>query len=79
MNVFVAATPISGPARVSRMPSTSRAKLLPPTLQMATVCDPCCRATRAAASVSAVSPLCEISTTSGRAESIPPTFCTGGE
>ena len=54
--VFVAATPISSPARVYRTPSASRVAWLPRMLVIASTCAPRLRASRIAASVSAVSP-----------------------
>ncbi len=65
VKVFVAATPISGPARVYMTWSTSRVIAEPMTLAMATVLCPRFFASRAAAIVSSVSPLCVTSTTSG--------------
>ena len=65
VKVFVAATPISGPARVYSTASTSRVMLLPTTLVTASVRQPRRRASRAACKVSALSPLCEMSTMSG--------------
>ena len=59
-NVFVAATPISSPARVNRTASASRVAWLPMTFVMASTVAPRSRASRIAASVSAVSPDCEI-------------------
>ena len=55
-NVFVAATPISSPARVKSTPSASRVACEPMTLVTASTCAPRSRASRIAASVSAVSP-----------------------
>ena len=59
-NVFVAATPISMPARVYSTPSASRVAWAPITLVTARTRAPPCRAVRIAASVSAVSPDCEM-------------------
>ena len=64
MNAFVEATPISGPACVSSVPAASRVIIEPTTLQIASVFEPFCFASRCAASVSAVSPDCEITTVS---------------
>ena len=58
-NVFVAATPISGPACVYRMPSASRAIDEPTVFVIAMTCDCWCRACRTAWSVSIVSPDCD--------------------
>ena len=55
-NVLVAATPISIPARVYRTPSASRVACEPITLVTASTLAPRSRASRIAASVSAVSP-----------------------
>ena len=55
-NVFVAATPISRPARVNSTPSESRVACEPITLVIASTLAPRSRAMRIAASVSAVSP-----------------------
>ena len=55
-NVFVAATPTSRPARVSRTPSASRVACEPWTFVMARTWAPRSLARRIAASVSAVSP-----------------------
>ena len=55
-NVFVAATLISIPARVKRTPSASRVAWLPITFVSASTRAPRERASRIAASVSAVSP-----------------------
>ena len=46
------------------VPDASRVTIDPTTLQMASVFDPFCLASRCAASVSAVSPDCEITTVS---------------
>ncbi len=62
-NVLVAATPISSPARVKSTPSASRVACEPMTVVTASTCAPRSRASRMAASVSAVSPDCEIPTT----------------
>ena len=65
VNALVEATPISGPARVSITSSDSRTSELSGALQIAS--DeryPACLASRSAASVSAVSPDCEIVTNS---------------
>ena len=59
-NVFVAATPISRPARVYSTPSASRVACEPITLVTASTFAPRSRARRIAASVSAVSPDCEM-------------------
>jgi hypothetical protein len=56
--VLVAATPISRPARVKSTPSESRVACEPITLVMARTRAPRERASRMAASVSAVSPDC---------------------
>ena len=56
VNAFEEATPISGPACVMIVPAASRVTMEPTTLQMASVLDPFCLASRCAASVSAVSP-----------------------
>ena len=64
VNALVDATPISGPACVSSVPAASRVIIEPTTLQMASVFEPFCLASRCAASVSAVSPDCEITTVS---------------
>jgi hypothetical protein len=61
--VLVAATPISRPARVNRVPSASRVACEPITLVTASTAAPRARARRIAARVSAVSPDCEIPTT----------------
>ncbi len=67
VNAFVEATPISTPARVMYAISHSRTIALVATLQTVSVCVmPSERACFSAASVSAVSPLCEIVTTSVR-------------
>ena len=58
VKVFVAATPISSPARVRSTESASRVAWLPCMLVSATTCAPRSRASRIAASVSAVSPDC---------------------
>ena len=58
--VFVAATPISSPARVKRTPSASRVACEPITFVIASTVAPRSRASRIAASVSAVSPDCEM-------------------
>ena len=63
VNAFVEATPISVPARVSITRSDSRTIELSGTLQIVSVDTyPALRAIRNAASVSAVSPDCEIAT-----------------
>jgi len=62
-NVFVAATPISSPARVKSTPSHSRVACEPIVFVIASTVAPRSRARRIAASVSAVSPDCEIPTT----------------
>ena len=54
--VLVAATPISSPARVYSTPSASRVAWLPMMLVTASTLAPLSRASRMAASVSAVSP-----------------------
>ena len=59
-NVFVAATPISSPARVYNTPSASRVACEPMMFVIASTFAPRSRAVRIAASVSAVSPDCEI-------------------
>ncbi|MNT90764.1 hypothetical protein D3C72_2317470 [compost metagenome] len=60
---MVEATPISGPARVSRVRSDSRTSELIPTLQIARLPrKPNSLAFRSAAKVSAVSPDCEMET-----------------
>ncbi len=65
VKALVEATPISGPARVSSTSSDSRTSELSGTLQIASVDrKPALRASRSAASVSAVSPDCEIDTNS---------------
>ena len=64
VNALVEATPISGPACVISVPAASRVIMEPTTLQMASVFEPFCLASRCAASVSAVSPDCEITTVS---------------
>ena len=65
MKALVEATPISGPARVRSVSSDSRTSELSGTLQIASVeRKPALRASRSAASVSAVSPDCEIETKS---------------
>ena len=56
VNVFVAATPISSPALVSSTESASRVAWLPMMLVIASTVAPRSRASRIAASVSAVSP-----------------------
>ena len=56
MKVFVAATPISRPARVNSTPSASRVACEPITFVIASTRAPRSRASRIAASVSAVSP-----------------------
>src|ERR1700716_3205289 len=63
VNAFVEATPISGPARVSMTSSDSRTSELGGGVKMERKeRDPDCCASRSAASVSAVSPDCEIVT-----------------
>ena len=57
-NVFVAATPISRPARVKSTPSASRVACEPMMFVTASTVAPRSRARRIAASVSAVSPDC---------------------
>ena len=65
MKALVEATPISGPARVSITSSLSRTSELSGTLQIASEERyPACLASRSAASVSAVSPDCEMVTNS---------------
>ena len=65
VKALVEATPISGPARVSSTSSDSRTSELSGTLQIASVeRKPAFRARRSAASVSAVSPDCEMETKS---------------
>jgi hypothetical protein len=64
VKALVEATPISGPACVMIVPEASRVIMEPTTLQIASVFDPFCLASRCAASVSAVSPDCEITTVS---------------
>ncbi len=59
-NVFVAATPISRPARVNSTPSASRVAWEPIMFVTASTVAPRSRARRIAASVSAVSPDWEI-------------------
>ena len=59
MNAFVEATPISGPAWVSSVPSLMRVAWLPGTLQMHASSAPRSFAASIADSVSAVSPDCE--------------------
>ena len=66
VNAFVEATPISGPACVRMVPSASRVIIDPCTLQIAMGSAPSRLASRKAARVSAVSPLCVIVTTSVR-------------
>ena len=56
MKALVEATPISGPQCVYSTPSDSRAKVLPTTFTIETTRAPFSFASRAAASVSAVSP-----------------------
>ena len=70
VNAFVEATPISGPACVYTVPSASRVAMLPTTLQIAMDRAPFFRASRSAASVSAVSPDCVITTASVRLSTI---------
>ena len=65
-NVFVAATPISSPARVYSTPSASRVAWLPMTLVMARTLAPFSRASRIAARVSGVSPDWVMPTTRSR-------------
>jgi aspartyl/asparaginyl-tRNA synthetase len=60
LKAFVEATPISGPACVNTPASVSRESVEPTTLQMPSVSAPRRFASRSAAIVSAVSPLCEI-------------------
>ncbi len=60
VNALVDATPISGPACVINVPAASRVIIDPTTLQIASVFEPFNLASRCAASVSAVSPDCEI-------------------
>ncbi len=67
MNAFVEATPTSGPACVARTPSTRRAIAEPGTFTTPTVLPPSAFASLRAATVSAVSPDCEIPRTSVRA------------
>ena len=62
--VLVAATPISRPARVYRTKSASRVAWLPMMLVSASTGEPASRASRMAASVSAVSPDCVMPMTS---------------
>ena len=69
VKALVEATPISSPARVYSTPSASRAIELPTTLQMATTREPWSLAARKAASVSAVSPDCEMGTVRTRPSS----------
>ena len=65
VKALVEATPISTPARVMYASAHSRTIALVATLQTVSVCAmPSERACFSAASVSAVSPLCEIVTTS---------------
>ena len=64
VNVLVAATPISSPARVYSTPSASRASELPTMLLMANTRVPSVRTRRVAASVSAVSPDWDMGTAS---------------
>ena len=64
VNVLVAATPISSPAWVYRTASTSRVTCEPGEFVIATVRAPRSRASRSAASVSAVSPDWEMPMTS---------------
>ena len=68
-NVFVAATPISSPARVNSTPSESRVAWLPMMLVTASTFAPRSRASRIAASVSAVSPDWEMPITRSRSSS----------
>ena len=56
VNALVEATPISGPACVRIVPAASRVIIEPMTLQIASVGEPLCFASRCAAIVSAVSP-----------------------
>ncbi len=65
-NVFVAATPISSPARVNSTPSESRVAWLPWMFVIASTFAPRSRASRMAASVSAVSPDWEMPMTRSR-------------
>src|SRR5659263_741926 len=69
VKVFVAATPISGPALVYKIFSTSRESVVPTTFVMARVCHPYVFASFNAAIVSAVSPDCDIAITSVDSES----------
>ena len=62
VKALVEATPISGPACVISVPAASRVIMDPTTLQIASVFEPFCFASRCAASVSAVSPDCEMTT-----------------
>ncbi len=67
VKALVEATPISGPARVMKRSAHSRTMADSGTLQMASVFVwPSDLAWRSAASVSAVSPDCEMATTSWR-------------
>ena len=64
---------ISGPEAAqawARVPDASRGIIDPITLQMASVFEPFCRASRCAAIVSAVSPDCEITTVNVRSSTI---------
>jgi hypothetical protein len=64
VKALVEATPISGPARVTKFSAHSRTIALVATLHTVSVCGmPSARACFSAASVSAVSPLCEMVTT----------------
>ena len=72
MKAFVEATPISGPACVGKTASAIRAIWLPGALTIAAIGAPARRASESAATVSAVSPDCEMpivsvrSSTTGR-------------
>ena len=63
VNAFVEATPISGPAWMYTPPSDSRAIVEPTTFTTPSARAPRRRASRIAASVSSVSPDCEITST----------------
>ena len=60
MKAFVEATPISGPACVANTASAMRAIWLPGAFTMAAIGEPARRASDSAATVSAVSPDCEM-------------------
>ena len=70
VKALVEATPISGPAWVRMVPLASRVIIEPTTLQIASVFEPFCLASRWAASVSAVSPDWLMQMTSVRSSTI---------